>query len=58
MTLSADARERLRLIAGSPDPVAASSFFHAIHPPSFKRSAPEADPVREVWVEKQIGLYG
>ncbi|WP_159026609.1 hypothetical protein [Streptomyces vietnamensis] len=58
MTLNADARELLRLIAESPEPVAASSFFHTIHPPNFPRSTSEDDPSREAWAEKQIGLYG
>ncbi|MFI8769488.1 hypothetical protein ACIGN6_31915 [Streptomyces sp. NPDC053792] len=58
MTLNADARELLRLIAESPQPVVASSFFHTIHPPNFGRSVAEDDPRREAWTEKQIGLYG
>ncbi|MFD7732169.1 hypothetical protein ACFV6F_17490 [Kitasatospora phosalacinea] len=58
MTLNPDAHELLRLIAESPEPVAASSFFHTIHPPNFPQSAPEDDPIREAWLEKQIGLYG
>ncbi|MFB7592341.1 hypothetical protein [Streptomyces sp. NPDC056169] len=58
MTLNADARELLGLIAGSPEPVAPSTYFHTIHPPNFDASAAEDDPRREVWVEKQIGLYG
>lgn len=58
MTLNADARELLRLIAESPEPVVASSFFHTIHPPNFPKNVSEDDPAREAWVEKQIGLYG
>ncbi|MEU7295155.1 hypothetical protein AB0A76_18350 [Streptomyces exfoliatus] len=58
MTLNADARELLRLIAGSPEPVVASSFFHTIHPPNFDAAAAENDPRRETWTERQIALYG
>ncbi|WP_158687255.1 hypothetical protein [Streptomyces sp. AA0539] len=32
MTLDAEEYELLRLIAQSPEPVAASDFFHTIHP--------------------------
>ncbi|MEE1928857.1 hypothetical protein V1J52_11820 [Streptomyces sp. TRM 70351] len=57
MTLNADEYELLRLIAQSPEPVAASDFFHTIHPADFERSAPEEDPRRVEWQEKQFGLY-
>ncbi|MEU9703017.1 hypothetical protein [Streptomyces sp. NPDC047981] len=57
MTLNADELKLLGMIARSPEPVAASSFFHTIHPPNFERSAAEDDPRRVVWQEKQFGLY-
>jgi hypothetical protein len=57
MTLNADEHELLRLIAQSPEPVAASDFFHTIHPANFERSAGEEDPRRVAWQEKQFGLY-
>ncbi|GAQ65385.1 hypothetical protein [Streptomyces scabiei] len=57
MTLNADEHELLRLIAQSPEPVAASDFFHIIHPANFERSASEEDPRRVAWQEKQFGLY-
>jgi hypothetical protein len=57
MTLNADEHELLRLIAQSPEPVAASDFFHTIHPANFERSAAEEDPRRVAWQEKQFGLY-
>ena len=56
--LSNDERRLLEMISESKEPVAASSFFHTIHPPTFPDSAPEDDPRREEWAEKQIGLYG
>ncbi|WP_254407410.1 class I SAM-dependent DNA methyltransferase [Streptomyces sp. GMY02] len=56
-TLIGDERELLRLIAQSPEPVAASTFFDAINPPDFERSAAEEDPRRVAWQEKQFGLY-
>lgn len=56
--LSDDERRLLELIAASKEPVAPSSFFHTIHPPTFPASAPEDDPEREAWAEQQIGLYG
>lgn len=46
MTLNADEYELLRLIAQSPEPVAASDFFHTIHPANFERSVAEEDPRR------------
>ncbi|MDT0382517.1 hypothetical protein RM572_27545 [Streptomyces sp. DSM 42041] len=46
MTLNADEHELLHRIARSPKPVAASDFFHTIHPPNFERSAAEEDPRR------------
>lgn len=58
MTLSSDEREILRRVAASKVPVQPSDYFHEIHPPDFLRSAPEDDPKREAWTEKQIGLYG
>ncbi|MFD8026776.1 hypothetical protein ACFV6G_41010 [Streptomyces lavendulae] len=57
MTLNADERELLRLIAQAAEPVAASDFFHSIHPASFELSAAEEDPRRVAWQEKQFGLY-
>jgi hypothetical protein len=57
MTLNADEHALLRLIAQSPEPVAASDFFHTIHPANFERSAAEEDPRRVAWQEKQFGLY-
>ncbi|MFE6023087.1 hypothetical protein ACFQ6O_42425 [Streptomyces sp. NPDC056441] len=57
MTLNADEYELLRLIAQSPEPVAASDFFHTMHPANFERSAAEEDPRRVAWQEKQFGLY-
>lgn len=56
--LSTDERRLLELIAQSKEPVAPSDFFHTIHPPTFDSSAPEDDPDREAWSERQIGLYG
>ncbi len=56
--LSTDERRLLELIAQSKEPVAPSSFFHTIHPPTFDSSAPEDDPAREAWSELQFGLYG
>jgi hypothetical protein len=56
--LSDDERRLLELISQSKEPVAPSSFFHTIHPPTFPPSAPEDDPEREAWSELQIGLYG
>ncbi|CAK7288640.1 hypothetical protein [Streptomyces misionensis] len=56
--LSDDERRLLELIAESKKPVAPSSFFHTIHPPTFPSSAPEDDPEREAWAERQIGMYG
>lgn len=56
--LSDDERRLLELVAASKEPVAPSSFFHTIHPPTFPSSAPEDDPEREAWSERQIGLYG
>lgn len=58
MTLSTDEHKLLTLIAQAGTPVVASSFFHQIHPPTFDSSAPDNDPVREAWAEKQIGMYG
>lgn len=58
MTLSADARSILEHVAQATEPVAMSSFFHTIHPPTFDRNAPEDDPEREEWRERQFGLYG
>lgn len=58
MTLSADARSILKHVAQAAEPVAMSSFFHTIHPPTFVDSAPEDDPEREAWRERQIGLFG
>ncbi|MBB0247149.1 hypothetical protein FNQ90_24235 [Streptomyces alkaliphilus] len=57
MTLNADEYELLRLIAQSPEPVAASDFFQTIHPANFERSAAEEDPRRVAWQKKQLGLY-
>jgi len=57
MTLSADERRLLELIAQAPEPVAMSSFFHDLYPPTFPSSAPADDPDREAWSEKQMGLY-
>jgi hypothetical protein len=57
MTLNADAHALLRLIAQSPKPVAASDFFHTIHPANFQPSAAEEDPRRVAWQEKQFALY-
>ena len=56
--LSEDDRRLLKLISQAKKPVAPSSFFHTIHPPTFDASAPEDDPARETWSERQIGLYG
>jgi hypothetical protein len=56
--LSDDERRLLELISQSKEPVAPSRFFHTIHPPTFPSSAPEDDPEREAWTERQIGLYG
>lgn len=56
--LSNDERRLLDLVSQSQEPVAPSSFFHTIHPPAFPSSAPEDDPAREAWSERQIGLYG
>ncbi|MFJ4468544.1 N-6 DNA methylase [Streptomyces sp. NPDC089424] len=56
-TLNADERELLRLIAQSPKPVAASTFFDTINPADFERSAAAEDPRRVAWQEKQFGLY-
>jgi hypothetical protein len=56
--LSDDERRLLELISQSKEPVAPSSFFHTIHPPTFDAGAPEEDPAREAWTEKQLGLYG
>jgi hypothetical protein len=56
--LSDDERRLLELISQSKEPVAPSSFFHTIHPPTFPSSAPEDDPAREAWTEKQLSLYG
>jgi hypothetical protein len=56
--LSNDERRLLELIAHSKEPVAPSSFFHTIHPPTFDASVPEDDPAREAWTELQLGLYG
>lgn len=56
--LSTDERRLLKLIAQSKEPVAPSSFFHTIHPPTFDYSASEDDPAREEWSERQVGLYG
>lgn len=58
MTLSEDARSILQHVAQAPEPVAMSDFFHAIHPPTFDRNAPEDDPARDAWRERQIGLVG
>ncbi|MEV6179899.1 hypothetical protein [Streptomyces sp. NPDC052015] len=58
MTLSADARSILEHVAQATEPVAMSSFFHTIHPPTFDDSAPEDEPAREAWRERQIGLFG
>lgn len=56
--LSDDERRLLELVAQAKEPVAPSSFFHTIHPPTFPSSAPDEDPKREAWAEQQIGLYG
>lgn len=56
--LSNDERRLLEMISESKEPVAPSSFFHTIHPPTFPDTAPEDDSRREEWTEKQIGLYG
>lgn len=56
--LSNDERRLLELISQSKEPVAPSSFFHTIHPPTFPDSAPEDDPRRGEWTELQLGLYG
>lgn len=56
--LSTDERHLLELISQSKEPVAPSSFFHTIHPPTFRTSAPGDDPDREAWGQLQIGLYG
>jgi hypothetical protein len=56
--LSDDERRLLELIAQAKEPVAPSTFFHTIHPPTFDASAPEDHPDREPWTERQIGLYG
>jgi hypothetical protein len=56
--LSTDERRLLELISQAKEPVAPSSFFHTIHPPTFDVSAPDDDPDREEWAERQIGLYG
>jgi len=58
MTLSADERQLLQLVAKAEKPVAPSTFFHTIHPPTFTQDAPEDDPRREPWTELQLGLYG
>lgn len=57
MTLNADERRLLELIAQASEPVAASDFFHEIHPPTFDPGAPDDDPAREAWNEQQIGLF-
>ncbi|MFF8036212.1 hypothetical protein [Streptomyces sp. NPDC016626] len=57
-TPSTDERRLLKLISQSKEPVAPSSFFHTIHPPTFDSSALEDDPGREKWSERQISLYG
>ncbi|MFE6412578.1 hypothetical protein ACFVOR_37225 [Streptomyces sp. NPDC057837] len=56
--LSNDERRLLELVSQANEPVAPSSFFHTIHPPTFPASAPDDDPRREEWAERQIGLYG
>jgi hypothetical protein len=56
--LSTDERRLLELISEAKEPVAPSSFFHTIHPPTFDSSAPDDDPLRQEWTERQIGLYG
>jgi len=58
MTLNADEHRLLQLVAQETEPVAMSDFFHEIHPPTFDSSAPEDDPAREKWQQRQIGLYG
>lgn len=58
MTLSADERQLLQLISQAKGPVAPSTFFHTIHPPTFTQDAPADDPRREAWTELQMGLYG
>ena len=57
MTLSTDERRLLELVAAAPEPVAMSTFFHDLCPPTFPASAPEDDPAREAWAETQMGLY-
>ncbi|MFM9780437.1 hypothetical protein [Streptomyces scabiei] len=56
--LSTDEHRLLELIAQAKEPVAPSSFFHTIHPATFDSNAPDDDPARKEWAERQIGLYG
>lgn len=57
MELSTEAKDILGRVSQTDQPVAMSSFFHAIHPPSFDRNVSEDDPARVEWMKLQLRLY-
>lgn len=56
MDLTSNARELLRMVSQSPEPVAISDFFHVINPAP--DNADESQPGYEAWAESQLKLYG
>jgi len=57
VTLTANERRLLELVATAAKPVAMPAFFNTIHPPTFKKGAPQDDPARRAWVRHQLDLF-